>query len=445
MPGTDICLKVGGYVRFQSYWNAGIAPGLGPFGGAGQVQQSRQFNASNDLVYRVRTIATFDTRQQTAYGTLRSYLLIGYTHENGVSNGGLVGANAPALYATRAFIQIAGFTFGKATSFFDFYAGALVGYTVTPASDTGDGGQTVVAYTAQLGNGVSATISAEDARRLTVSNMSIPNQFVVGANTATNNGNNVVPDIVGIVRADQAWGSAQVMAAYHNVNAAYYGATATGAAVNGGPDSEAGWAVGAGIKINFPMIAAGDYFQAQVAYTQGAGKYINNTPPSAGSMAKFDGNELGVGWWTDGVYGTLNGVNTEIQLTTAWGVNAAYEHVWTPSWKTSIYGGYFRFSYNDTAKSLICANPSGGAGTISNLSNCDPDFRSWWVGTRTQWTLDRGFYLGVDVLYQKLDTAHAGTGTFTAAAGLPQPTATYTITDQDNLIVTFRAQRDFHP
>ena len=28
-----------------------------------------------------RLIATFDTRQQTAYGTLRTYLLLGYSHE----------------------------------------------------------------------------------------------------------------------------------------------------------------------------------------------------------------------------------------------------------------------------------------------------------------------------------------------------------------------------
>ena len=34
----------------------------------------------------------------------------------------------------------------------------------TPNSDTGDGGWEVVGYTAQLGNGFSTTISAEDRR-----------------------------------------------------------------------------------------------------------------------------------------------------------------------------------------------------------------------------------------------------------------------------------------
>ena len=32
-----------------------------------------------------------------------------------------------------------------------------------------------------------------------------------------------MPDIVGNLRVDQAWGSAQVMGALHQVNAAYYG------------------------------------------------------------------------------------------------------------------------------------------------------------------------------------------------------------------------------
>ena len=42
-----------------------------------------------------------------------------------------------------------------------------------------------------------------------------------------------------------------------------------------------GWSVGAGIKLNAPMIGQGDYFQAQVNYTQGALRYIfQTTQPS---------------------------------------------------------------------------------------------------------------------------------------------------------------------
>ena len=71
------------------------------------------------------------------------------------------------MYFNRGFIQIAGFTFGKATSFFDFASTAAVAYNAgfVTTSDTGDAGQIVGAYTAQFGNGVSGTIGIEQSRR----------------------------------------------------------------------------------------------------------------------------------------------------------------------------------------------------------------------------------------------------------------------------------------
>ena len=74
---------------------------------------------------------------------------------------------SPAVYINRGFIQIAGFTFGKATSFYDFFPRAAVAYHAGSifTSDTGDGGQIVAAYTAQFGNGVSASIATEHSQR----------------------------------------------------------------------------------------------------------------------------------------------------------------------------------------------------------------------------------------------------------------------------------------
>ena len=31
--------------------------------------------------------------------------------------------------------------------------------------------------------------------------------------------------------------------------------------------------------------------------------------------------------------------------------------------------------------------------------------RTWWIGSRTQWNVTKDFYMGVDVLYSKLQTA----------------------------------------
>ena len=41
-----------------------------------------------------------------------------------------------------------------------------------------------------------------------------------------------VPDIVGSLRVDQAWGSAQIAGALHQVRAGYYGNNTTGAGAN---------------------------------------------------------------------------------------------------------------------------------------------------------------------------------------------------------------------
>src|SRR3954465_8123787 len=163
IPGTDICLKVGGYVRYQINHGTGNSISAGPFSGTGGFN-NRVVN--DDIAQRTRAIATFDTRQQTAYGTLRTYLLMGFNQDTAGATG--VASTAPPVYITRGFIQIAGFTFGKATSFFDFISSAAVAYNAgfTHSPDTGDAGQMVGAYTAQLGNGVSATIAIEQSRRI---------------------------------------------------------------------------------------------------------------------------------------------------------------------------------------------------------------------------------------------------------------------------------------
>ena len=70
------------------------------------------------------------------------------------------------LYTERAFIQIAGFTFGKTQSYFDFVGGAVCygcGYG-GHLSQFGAGGTIVFAYSATLGNGLTATIALEDGR-----------------------------------------------------------------------------------------------------------------------------------------------------------------------------------------------------------------------------------------------------------------------------------------
>src|SRR5262245_33628240 len=166
LPGTDICVKHGAYVRAQYYYGFGANLTNGPMVGAAG-QNTIFKDLPNDTVFRARFVYTLDARTQTEYGTLRAYALIGATTDSPQNE---IAGNAAALYATRGFIQFAGFTLGRASSFYDIFSNAANSYFALWSSDTGDSGQNVAAYTFQFGNGFSATISAEDPRRAGVVN-----------------------------------------------------------------------------------------------------------------------------------------------------------------------------------------------------------------------------------------------------------------------------------
>ena len=414
IPGTDMCIKIGGWVRSEYSYG-----GNGNFAW-GWANGNVNNRSTNNSVFRARGYITADARNQTEYGTVRAYLAVGVSENDTGAN-----TSSNTFSANRAFIQWAGFTFGRAQSFYDFYSSPATSYWgAFPGSDSGDPGWLVWGYTAQFGNGLSATISAEE-RRMT--------SIVGGTSTVTSAfpgayGGFQAPDIVANLRVDQAWGSAQIMGAMHEVNALYYAA----APGSGHPGDKWGFAVGAGIKLNAPMIGKGDYLQAQVNYTQGALRYTFMTPNS--NWGKVDGSGMGFGFLTDGVYSATG--TTDLQLTTAWNVNAAYEHFWNARWRTSLYGGYAATSYNSTANNILC---TGSPSTV--LAGCDMNWKTWWVGSRTQWNVTSDFYLGVDVLYSKLQSATAPAGFVPATA----PAGVTSIKDIDNWAVRLRAHKDFYP
>src|SRR5215207_1023519 len=73
IPGTDTCLKVGGYVRMDIGLLAGGSHG--PYNGGAAARSTRE-----DTPYyqtRVRGVYSFDARSQTEWGTLRAFMRIG--------------------------------------------------------------------------------------------------------------------------------------------------------------------------------------------------------------------------------------------------------------------------------------------------------------------------------------------------------------------------------
>src|SRR5829696_2414448 len=230
VPGTDTCLKLGGYLRVQvesGAGNGGIVTGSAQMGPQGRFTR----DLTNDINYRVRAALSWDVRTQTEYGTLRTYIRAGWAVQTPTESGG---GTTPATFWDRAFMQFAGFTVGRAQSFFDIYTygGAQTFLNVRTSGDTGASGQNLWAYTAQFGNGFSGTLSLEDpATRKGGGTIDVTNAAFFGANGAIVNDNGLtinptfgfrVPDVVANLRVDQAWGFAGISAALHDASAAYY-------------------------------------------------------------------------------------------------------------------------------------------------------------------------------------------------------------------------------
>ena len=416
IPGTDTCIKVGGWVRMQM--GAGYSGNMTN----GPLASNVNDRSTTDFSTRNRGYVTADARSQTEYGTLRAYIAVGLNGDNAGNSkassdatGTTAGiATSSAFSSNRAFIQFAGFTAGRSQSFYDHMNYAAVSYhggaIWTPGgADTGDGGKQVLAYTAQLGNGLSATISAEDKRRGGTKQVLTSATLVTDTATVGSVGDKM-PDFVGNLRIDQAWGSAQVSGAIHDASAKYYASTAAH------PSNVLGYAIGAGLRLNAPMLGAGDYFQAQFNWTKGAIGYAMLTGVN---LKKTNGGESGFGLVTDGMVSAVAGDN--VQLTTAWSVGASYEHNWNTKWKTSAYGGYTKVDYNDAATALFAASTAGA----------NPDFSTWQIGSRTAWAPVNNLEVGVDVLYTKLKSANSG--------------VVATSQDQNAWVSQLRVQRNFYP
>ncbi|HZD88966.1 MAG TPA: porin [Pseudolabrys sp.] len=377
IPGTDTCLKVGGFVRAEMNFNAGNS-----FSVHTGDHSSRAYDFEQS---RARFVASFDARSQTEYGTLRSYFNLGMQASNGGGGSGI------DTYANRGFIQWAGFTAGLADSFFDFYVTpAYSNQTNWLASDVGGGGTLVFGYTAQFGNGMSATLAAEDTsdrRKAIIGDVYAGRQW---------------PDIVGNLRIDQAWGSAQIMGALHQVRGFTRG-------------DEVGWAAGAGLKVNLPW-GHGDNVSMQAAYAKGALSYSMALTGRAGGVnVSENGTDFGYMNLDDAV-----NTGTSLELTESWSVVAGLMHHWNPEWNTSLYGGYGEVNFNGASAAAL------GLGS--------PDWNFGQIASRTAWTPVKNLTFSVDLIYNHVGSASNNQGTFEANAS-----------DVNWFAGMFRVQRNFWP
>ncbi|MBB3996539.1 porin [Aureimonas pseudogalii] len=168
IPGTETCLSVGGYVRFQV--NVAGDPIINFEGDDYQVAS------------RVRARLNFDAREETELGTLRAFARLQATNTGGANNG---------VNIDQAYIQLGGLLMGYRDTLWSSGIGGLEDGLLTDTDlVVGDINTNQVSYTFAAG-GFSATIGAED-----------------------DGTGDVVPDVHAKLVYSGAWGGAYISGVY---------------------------------------------------------------------------------------------------------------------------------------------------------------------------------------------------------------------------------------
>ena len=477
IPGTDTCIKLGGYLRAEVALNTNS-----DFSGQLTGNNGARNRLTNYYTMRAREDLNIDTRTATEYGVVRTFFdgVFSWTTGNYNGTGSAFGGTAysgtlalntsgatPALVGSSingtdgntsagslgvyyAFIQFAGFTMGKAVSQFD------APWTNYPGNnfDSLPGGSGTVtgvvqfSYTADFGQGVTASFSAEDSSAYyTAGNQNLTGASVAGIVGGAYGVNAISgtrsPNLVGAVRVDQAWGLFQASVAAHDNHVAYYGATEP----TGHPDDKWGWAVQLALSIKNIPTGAGDTINVQAVYTDGATRYnFQNLAGSSYSM--FSGAQNAGSYQSvcfanapDTVY--ITGSSQETVKT--WGFRGAYTHNWDPYWNTSIYGAYAQAQFGSLAKTAICG-PTGTGGVFGGLvgvTACNPDFAVGSVGIITRWTPVKNLTFSADLNWLRVDQKYAGSFAYGGAGTTAKPAAVYDLKDQDTVTLLLRAQRNW--
>jgi hypothetical protein len=491
IPGTDTCIKIGGYLRVDTTFNGNNVYDSPAY--SGDAGQGNRW--ADHINSRSRMALTVDTRTATEYGVVRTFAQGDFQFQNfGSSNVATLGGSAATPVTASAlgglgngvlssdgggyvaveyvFIQFAGFTFGKSSS---AYATPWNGYPGNNSSFLFGGNDSVtgvnnIQYTAQFGNGVSASVGLDDPtvfNRTPLANLGIPGGVGATGSLAGLNayGGFVAPDLVGNIRVDQAWGLFQLSGALHTVNASYNvlgagGVPATGATaltdsvLSGHPDTKLGGSVMAAIQIKNIPTGAGDDIKFDATWAKGDTKNVIETSGASptflmlgGTQGQFGSNgSLAFGPTNDGTYlPTAFGGDGSIHLTTSYGVRGAFNHNWDPYWSSSLFGGMGWVRMDGTSKANYCASIAGaipGQNAVGGYT-CNPDYEASMLGVVTRWTPVKNLTFSAESIWMHLHSGFSGNSTAAFTPGNGQPSQIWSFKSQDNVTLNVRVQRNF--
>ncbi|MBB5754736.1 porin [Prosthecomicrobium pneumaticum] len=234
-PGTDTCIKIGGWVRFGVKFGDDV-----------------DSNSGNDYQFRTRSSLQVTASSMTEYGPLTAFM--DYRIESYGSNT----ADSDSAYLDSGWVQLGPVQAGKFTSTFDFGGGYDDDGGIRSDETTDH-----IALTYAL-NGFGIILSVEDPQDRTEENASL---------TLTGEEEDF-PDLVAALTYSQGPISAKI----------------AGAVTSSGYNGDEGYAVIAGVELGLDQLAAGDKFKASVAYSDTAPSFIGATNVGAA------GNGNGNGW-----------------------------------------------------------------------------------------------------------------------------------------------------
>ena len=212
IPGTETCLRIGGYVRYD------IGAGdVGSFDGARAFNQFGDPKEQDTWYKNTRFTLKTWTGQETELGTLKTYTetRIQFGNSNGYGDDFGNDAVNKGITLNFAWIQLGGLRVGKdelAFNTFIGYAGNVINDTIVPY---GGFDTNVVQYYFDAGNGFSAVLSLEEGS----GDAGAPvldgaGNYVFNAKSGNDTIDSYVPHVVGGVKYTQGWGDIIAVGAY---------------------------------------------------------------------------------------------------------------------------------------------------------------------------------------------------------------------------------------
>ncbi|GGE20242.1 hypothetical protein GCM10011390_44360 [Aureimonas endophytica] len=360
IPGTETCLKIGGYVRMRlqgnnRQYNSDIDSN-GPTA-AGNV--GNDYNVGS----RVRARLDFDAREETELGTLRAKFRVEATNAPAATNNsslnGTSSSTDGATYAAKfAYLQLGGLTIGYLDSAWTADDGGISDGLLTDSDwAAGDFSANRISYTAAF-SGFSGTVSVED-----------------------DGSGDFIPDVIAKLAYKGGFGGAYVMGvydedAYGDYSVNYFGAGASNTYGNyklytdeyNGNAKDGAFALKAGVQLD-NLILADSKLKIEGHYAFDPTQYA-----VVGNVFTYsNGGTNDFGRVVNPITGAVVSSGSAFALPSEWQVGAGYQQTFGKIFAAAsgVYGRTFDLNYAyytgaPTSSSLyVTEAATGNAGSVN--------------------------------------------------------------------------------